>query len=303
MAFRVSPARVRAPVDPAEYWRPPECPFPQLPELAYFGRYSARAAVPMGAHRHPSLEVCYIERGMAEWWVERRPYTVRGGHFFLIRPHELHGGINHIHQPCRYFFMGVLLSAKRLLALPGPEARALRSAFERPHARCFPAPADAARAFGEIHEAVHAQSVHAVTTVRTAVLQILLGAIRESAATHETQLSPVVSEAVRLMDANLNEPLRLDALARRAGWSTSYLKRRFFREIGTSPAEFYLRRRIARACEQLRESDTDVTDIAVELGFGSSQYFATAFKRTVGMTPRAYRACRDGSTRYRTERD
>ena len=47
--------------------------------------------------------------------------------------------------------------------------------------------------------------------------------------------------------------------------------------------------RIEKAKAMLRETDVDVTDISSRLGFSSSQYFATVFLKTTGLTPRVFR--------------
>jgi AraC-like DNA-binding protein len=64
---------------------------------------------------------------------------------------------------------------------------------------------------------------------------------------------------------------------------------RFLIEIGQTPAEWRIRRRIALAQERLRVPDASVTEVAFALGFASSQYFATAFKKYTGRTPTEYR--------------
>ena len=74
-----------------------------------------------------------------------------------------------------------------------------------------------------------------------------------------------------------------------AGLSLSRLKARFKKETGVSPANFIMLRRIEGAKELLDRTDKNITDVAFELGFSSSQYFATAFKRYTGMTPKEFR--------------
>jgi AraC-like DNA-binding protein len=69
--------------------------------------------------------------------------------------------------------------------------------------------------------------------------------------------------------------------------SESRFKSRFKAEIGVPPAEYWLRQKIERATEMLKTRR--VTEVAHELGFSSSQYFATAFKRYTLMNPSRYR--------------
>jgi len=47
--------------------------------------------------------------------------------------------------------------------------------------------------------------------------------------------------------------------------------------------------RIAKAKELLWNSSKSITDIAMQTGFSSSQYFSRVFRKYAGMTPADYR--------------
>ena len=73
------------------------------------------------------------------------------------------------------------------------------------------------------------------------------------------------------------------------GVSVSHLITLFRKSTGETPHQFLLARRIERAEALLRSSDRSITDIAMDLGFSSSQHFATAFKKKKGVTARDVR--------------
>jgi len=64
---------------------------------------------------------------------------------------------------------------------------------------------------------------------------------------------------------------------------------RFKEEIGISPRQFILRTKIDMACRRLLASDEPISKIAGDLGFPTSQYFATVFRRLTRVSPRRYR--------------
>ena len=65
---------------------------------------------------------------------------------------------------------------------------------------------------------------------------------------------------------------------------------RCFRErYGTSPKVYQELLRIDEARRMLTCTALDITSIATELGFSSSQHFATQFRRLAGCTPSTYR--------------
>jgi AraC-like DNA-binding protein len=88
---------------------------------------------------------------------------------------------------------------------------------------------------------------------------------------------------------HVEEPLPLIKLAAKAGLSLPRFKERFKEKHGVPPGEYVLRARVAQAEKLLRETDRPITWIAHELGYSSSQYFATVMKRYTRQSPRALR--------------
>lgn len=94
------------------------------------------------------------------------------------------------------------------------------------------------------------------------------------------------------MDRDWAQPLALDAVAARAGYSRYHFVRAFKAEYGLTPGpgQYLSLRRIERAAELLRTADLAVTEICVLVGFSSLGTFSARFKEQTGHTPSAYRA-------------
>ena len=99
--------------------------------------------------------------------------------------------------------------------------------------------------------------------------------------------SLLIQRVLHFIERNVNEPIHVPKLAEVARLSESRLKMRFKREIGVPPAEFWLRQKIEKAVILLKSKT--VTEVAHELGFSSSQYFATVFKRYTLASPSRFR--------------
>ncbi|MEV5708016.1 helix-turn-helix transcriptional regulator [Actinoallomurus sp. NPDC052274] len=93
-----------------------------------------------------------------------------------------------------------------------------------------------------------------------------------------------------LMDRSWSQPLDLNVVAARAGYSRYHFVRRFRAVYGETPGRYLTRRRIERAQELLRSANLTVTEICFVVGFTSLGTFCTRFKRQVGMTPTEFRA-------------
>lgn len=100
---------------------------------------------------------------------------------------------------------------------------------------------------------------------------------------------PKLIEAVTLMEANIEEPLSTDDLARHVGVSRRHLERLFKKHLQSLPSKFYLQLRMERARQLLQQSDKLILDVGLACGFSSASHFSTAYRNHFGITPREER--------------
>ncbi len=91
------------------------------------------------------------------------------------------------------------------------------------------------------------------------------------------------------IDTHLDEPLRLDALAGRAGVSRAHFIRRFRSLTGMTPHRYLTLRRIEKAKELLKCPRYSLADIAMEVGFANQSHFTQVFHSTTEQTPGQFR--------------
>jgi len=103
---------------------------------------------------------------------------------------------------------------------------------------------------------------------------------------------------VELMHARLSEDISLDELAAEARLSPFHFARMFKHSTGVPPRVYLTRLRVEKACELLETTDLPITEIALEVGYSSSQVLARVFVKYRRFSPTAYRrAVRDPGRR------
>ncbi len=270
------------------------------PELKMIGCARFPRAVPaLQQHIHrDAYEICLIVSGAVDWWVEGHVYEVAKGQLFITRPAESHGGSHSMMQPCALYWVQVVIPQKA--PLPGwskADTATLRSSLNAMTHRVFAA-SDAVRgAFARLlHEHQTPNPLRRVAA-RAAMDELLVGVVRDQADHARAQrdrraaISPAIQNALEWMKWHECEDYAIDDVASAAALSISHFHDRFLTEVGIPPGEYRTRQRLRLAKYLLRGGDDPITKIAVDLGFSTSQYFATTFKHFVGMTPREYRRC------------
>ncbi|MEI2415502.1 helix-turn-helix transcriptional regulator [Orrella sp. JC864] len=121
-------------------------------------------------------------------------------------------------------------------------------------------------------------------TGRLAVLEI--GRLPRCALDLPMPASPAL---LALCEALLEQPSRLDDPAHPAGVSARTLYRRFRAETGLSFVQWRKQACLLHAV-RLLSAGLSVTQVALELGYESPSAFSTMFRRTLGTSPRAFRA-------------
>lgn len=97
--------------------------------------------------------------------------------------------------------------------------------------------------------------------------------------------SDKLRKIVELMAEHLDDPLSASRLARSAGLSVRQVERLFLRHLGLTPGRYYMRLRLERARELLRQTNMPILDVAIATGFTSHSYFAQSYRMQFGRPP------------------
>ena len=97
---------------------------------------------------------------------------------------------------------------------------------------------------------------------------------------------PKLTEAVTLMEANIEEPISLDELSNYVGISRRQLERLFQKHLNCVPTRYYLNLRLNRARLLLLQTSKSIVDIALACGFISAPHFSKCYRDLFGIPPR-----------------
>lgn len=100
-----------------------------------------------------------------------------------------------------------------------------------------------------------------------------------------TGKSDKLKRIVELMADHLDEPLSAVQLAKTAGLSVRQVERLFLRHLNVTPGRYYMRLRLERARELLRQTNMPILDVAIATGFTSHSYFAQSYRLQFGRPP------------------
>lgn len=103
---------------------------------------------------------------------------------------------------------------------------------------------------------------------------------------------PKLTQAVLLMEANIEEPLTTDEIAQHVCVSRRQLERIFKQFLSRVPSQYYLELRLNRARQMLQQTSTSIIQIGLSCGFSSGPHFSSAYRNFFGVTPREDRNLR-----------
>ena len=261
-----------------------------FPEVPVFGHYQYCAARPgLATHTHPkTVEICYLERGYQIYRAVGREYHLVGGDVFVTAPGEPHDTAGHPEDRGVLYWLNLRIPklGGSLLILPAAESALLTGSLCTLPERQFAGRPVLKRIFTSIFD-LYDQAENAFRRVALAnqlvrcILEVIYCAHR-----HEgLHCSPLIATMVERVKSCPEADYSLADLAREAGLSLSRFKAKFKAQMGVAPHEFILRCKMDAAKGLLASEGRSVTDTAMHLGFSSSQYFATVFKRFTQQTP------------------
>ncbi|MCL2188303.1 MAG: AraC family transcriptional regulator [Defluviitaleaceae bacterium] len=98
-----------------------------------------------------------------------------------------------------------------------------------------------------------------------------------------------IQKTLDIIETRISEKITVEELACAASLSVFYYQRLFSRLVKRPVMEYIKLRRLAMACEALRDTNDRILDIALAYGFGGHEVFTRTFKNAYGITPTEYR--------------
>jgi len=244
-------------------------------------------------HDHDYFELFWIERGRATHLVNGNSVILSSGDGVLIRPQDRHGFSRLGSEPCRLvniMFRAETAShllqrydedfADRYFWLSGPEPWSFRL--------------DATRQSTFDHLVLELETgPRTRVRIEGFLLAFLTRVLSESLAPRAT--IPVwLDSAMRA--AHQPEIFRQGAqgLIAAAGRSHEHVCRSLKEHFGVTPSAYMNQIRMEHAARLLTCTDLSTPDIAVDCGLENMSHFHAIFRDYFGVTPRLYRATRQG---------
>ncbi len=252
-------------------------------------------------HRHPELEICYVEKGTGTRIVGDNvsPY---GNHDLVF----IGSNLPHTWQSDQY--LGRRFDRHPAIVIQFQEDFLGEQIFEVPEFASIAAmlrrsglglwfPPEEAERLG----AMMTQMVHLDGPTRIISLLTLLRDMSEAEGTSvlasegfsprfDERTESRVQNICQYINQNLRDP-ELDhlTLAERAQMNPSAFSRFFKRSTGRTVTQYINELRIGLACRLLLDSDESVINICLEAGFNNVSNFNRRFRELRGLTPRDYR--------------
>lgn len=99
----------------------------------------------------------------------------------------------------------------------------------------------------------------------------------------------IISDLIVWIEKNLEQPLSIDHVAQKSGYSKWHLQRMFKEVTGQVLGTYIRHRRLTYAALSLRMTSKPILDIAMQYRFDSQQTFTRSFKKQFNETPASYR--------------
>ncbi len=96
---------------------------------------------------------------------------------------------------------------------------------------------------------------------------------------------PRLSQVIREMEQNIEDPISPSILAAEVGMSTRQLERLFRRYLNRSPKRYYMELRLGKARNLLMQTDMSIINVALACGFTSPSHFSKCYRAQYGTTP------------------
>ena len=257
-----------------------------------FGHYKyAKAQPKLKQHEHPNVvEICFCIKGKQHYIIKNELFKLQGNDIVIIPPNIEHSTGEYPEDKGELYWLQIILNnnEKKLCNLSYEQSQYLLNGLEMASLQVFKGAFQIKYLLEKLmNELQTGTNILSKIQTNLLIVQILLDVLSLS---KMKQRSTPVKRLIQIDEyiaTNLNRIIYVDELADISNISVGYFKYWFKNTVGIPPKEYVNRLKIEQAKTDLLKGKT-ITEVAFDLGFSSSQYFSTTFKKFTGYTPKLY---------------
>lgn len=245
-------------------------------------------------HWHENFEIMYFEQGEAVIYCNSQPLMARPGDVIIINSNDLHYGES-LSAPLIYYVVEFDFSFIHSSQIDLCQTKYLTPLVQ--NRLLFRNQLDSNDLLlDEVRQLISEYSRQELgyeLAVKAYIYRILVLLLRchdqqlisETEKNRQRKVLNRLSPVLKYMDTHYTETLSLKQLSTMAAMSSHYFCRLFKSLTGKSPTEYINRLRINKAVSLLSESELNITEIALAVGFTDSNYFSRMFKKYKHVSP------------------
>lgn len=260
-----------------------------IPGLHLFGWDNfINAESPLVPHYHENLfEITYIARGVFSFSADDSDYKLTGGDVFITKPGEVHStNLTPMSVGEIYWFLLDSTKSNNILFLDQTASQDLLQNLYRIPGHLIST--GTSEMLSLLKKSFQAALTCKDPYTSSAYLVLFLRRLLKYSTTTEFRLTPDIGKALDFIFDHIYGMVTIEELADSCNLSVSRFKHKFKQQMGLSPRNFINLQKIELAKGLLAEED-NITNIAMKLGFTTSSYFSTVFKRFTMYTPQEYK--------------
>jgi AraC-like DNA-binding protein len=273
-------------------------PFPHIVEFVSKKNLSTRLnSLPCSSSAH--LRIYHVLDGKFDWQIDGQPYQLFPGDMAVILPEQSFGNARGVLEIGSITWLNVSVGLDRqgLLhfgdwsSLSETDSRTISQVLRLNKSIVLPRLAEASRIFMALQNELGNHEIGYGTRVNHLLDELMIVIARQLTKqnTSARDFPRVFLQLEQKLRENLAHQWTVDEMAASVGMGTTLFNEKVKNYSGFSPLNYLINIRISEAIKLLKKPDLNVTDIALDTGFYSSQHFSTTFKKLTGYTPSEFR--------------
>ena len=270
-----------------------------------FSEYGHGSLPRLPLHRNPGIEIVYLRKGNLTWQCEGSQEEITPESVYFTLPWQQHGSTAEYESAHKWHFVVIklpppppgvddLFSFPEILGFTPDEADRMYEILLKPTQHAWPASPMLAALLPALVAELQSPGPFHATRVREITSQLIIELCLtisgpSPAASRYQQHAGSISALLKQLDKHFDDPWTLDSMASLAQLKRTQFNAVFHHFSGDAPMTYLNRLRVSKARTMLRSTSKDITSIAFQCGFTSSQYFANVFRRFTGTTALRYR--------------